>query len=71
MEKLINDIQAYAAAVNRTPQMVLRLAVGSGWGVWDKWCARKASPTVEVSDRIYAYMAANPPAVAEPRGDAA
>jgi len=63
MEKLIADIQTYADAVGRKPQWVLRTAIGAGWGVWDKWCARTASPTLEVTDRIYAYMAANPPAV--------
>lgn len=66
MEKLLQDISAYAKAVGRKPQTVLRAAIGSGWGAWEEWCAGKASPTVAVADRIYAYMEANPPKVALP-----
>lgn len=62
MEKLIADISAYSASVGRKPQTVIRAATGHGWGVWDAWCAGRSSPTVAMADRIYAYMAANPPA---------
>ena len=65
MEKLIADITAYAAATDRKPQWVLRQSYGAGWGVWAQWCAGEKSPTVAVADRIYAFMAANPPKPAE------
>lgn len=65
MEKLISDIITYSEAVGRKPQSVLRSAIGTGWGVWDSWVAGRASPTVVVMDRIYAYMAENPPKQAE------
>lgn len=61
MEKLICDIESYAAAVGRKPQTVLRLAVGSGWGIWALWREGSSSPTIAVADRIYRYMAENPP----------
>lgn len=65
MEQLIRDIEAYALAVGRKPQAVLRAAYGAGWGVWEAWKAGTSSPTYAVGDRIYAYMAENPPPVAE------
>ncbi|WP_288997970.1 hypothetical protein [uncultured Gemmobacter sp.] len=43
----------------------MRLAVSASWGTWEAWKAGKSSPTVAVADRIYAYMAENPPAGAE------
>ena len=71
MEQLVTDVRAYAAAKGQKPQKVLRDAIGAGWGQWDTWVAGGASCTLRVEQRLRAYMAANPPAVAEPRGDAA
>lgn len=61
MEQFISDIQAYASAVGRSPQSILRSAVNAKWGTWDAWGAGTSSPTLIVADRIRAYMADNPP----------
>ena len=61
LKQLISEIEAYARAAGVTPQMVLRAAVGAGWGTWDSWLADAASPTFRTADRIHAYMRANPP----------
>lgn len=66
MDKLLLDIETYARAVGRKPQAVLRSAISASWGSWDAWRAGTSSPTVAVADRIYAYMAANPPKAAPP-----
>ncbi|MCW2305033.1 hypothetical protein M2324_003448 [Rhodovulum sulfidophilum] len=60
MEQLIVDIEAYAAAVQKTPQKILRDAIGASWGQWASWKSGKASPTLRVVDRLRAFMAANP-----------
>ncbi|MBY6160012.1 hypothetical protein KUV73_03970 [Mameliella alba] len=61
MEQLITEIEAYARAVERTPQAVLRAAIGAGWGEWGSWRARRSSPTLARVDRLRAYMVKNPP----------
>ena len=61
MDQLIADIESYAAAVDRTPQSVLRAAIGAGWGEWDGWRAGTSSPTMARVDRLRNYMAKNPP----------
>ena len=61
MEQFIRDIEAYAGAVNRKPQSILRAAVGASWGTWESWKAGKSSPTMIVADRVRAYIAENPP----------
>lgn len=72
MEKLLLDVENYARTVGRKPQSVLRAAIGTGWGVWNTWCARTSSPTMVVADRLYAYMNANPATSdATPRQDGA
>jgi len=62
MEQFVSQIQTYADAAGRTPQAVLRAAVGASWGTWAAWLAGKSSPTMAVADRVRDYMAANPPA---------
>lgn len=64
MEQLIREIEAFAKASGRTPQSVLRSAVGANWGTWGSWLSRKSTPTYAVGERVHAYMAANPPAAA-------
>ena len=61
LKQLISDIEAYSRATGRKPQMILRAAVGAGWGTWDAWLADSSSPTMKIGDRIRAYMLANPP----------
>ena len=65
MEQLISDVEAYAASVERTPQAVLRIALGAGGTEWSSWKSGKSSPTVARADRLRAYMAKNPPKKAE------
>ena len=61
MEQLIKDIQAYADAVSKTPQWVLRAAIKASWGQWDAWKEGRSSPTMAVADRVRDFMRANPP----------
>ncbi|MCA0851409.1 hypothetical protein [Salipiger thiooxidans] len=61
MEQLIAEVEAYAASVGRTPQAVLRDAIGAGWREWGSWKARKSSPTMTRVDRLREFMAENPP----------
>lgn len=61
MERLIAEIEAYAAATDSTPPRFLRTVIGAGWGQWSKWKEGSSSPTVITADKIRAYMAANPP----------
>ena len=68
MHKLIEAIEYYAQEIDRTPEWVLRAAIGASWRQWEAWKEGKSSPTVRNADRIYEYMAANP---APERGEAA
>lgn len=61
MEKLIRDIESYAAAVGQSPQSILRRSVGATWRTWSGWRAGRSSPTMALADRVYAYMRDNPP----------
>ncbi|SDJ36804.1 hypothetical protein [Salipiger marinus] len=61
MEQLIADVEAYAASVNRTPQAVLRDAIGAGWKEWGSWKSGISSPTMARVDRLRDFMVANPP----------
>ncbi|RAP39402.1 hypothetical protein BYZ73_20720 [Rhodovulum viride] len=61
MEQFIAEIEAYAAACSKTPQKVLRDAVGANWGQWDSWKRGASSPTMKVVDRLREFMTANPP----------
>lgn len=71
MEQLIREIEAYAKATSRTPQSVLRAAVGANWRTWGNWLSRASTPTYAVGERIQAYMAANPPVTATSEQDVA
>ncbi|MGR3495404.1 hypothetical protein [Citreimonas sp.] len=61
MEQLISEVEAYAEAVGRPPQAVLRAAINAGGGEWGSWKDGKSSPTMARADRLRAYMAENPP----------
>ena len=68
MEKLISEIEAYAAAHRMSPSSVLQAAVKSyGGSVWARWKSG-GNCNIDTADKIRAYMAANPPPV---EGDAA
>ncbi|MCV2877589.1 hypothetical protein OE699_01885 [Sedimentimonas flavescens] len=71
MEQLINEIEAYAKSVKRSPQWVLRKAFNAGWGQWDAWKAGTSSPTMAVADRIRAFMRDNPPEQPQQQQDVA
>ncbi|WP_226782731.1 hypothetical protein [Oceaniglobus trochenteri] len=70
MEQLIDEIEGYAAAVNRSPEVILRAAISASWSQWGKWKAGTSSPTMRVVDRIRAYMAENPAPAEQERGAA-
>lgn len=59
MDQLISDIEAYADAIGRSPQWVLRAAINAGGGEWESWKAGRSSPTMARVDRLKEYMAAH------------
>ncbi|WP_421907097.1 hypothetical protein [Mameliella sp.] len=61
MEQLISEIEAYARAVERTPQAVLRTAIDAGGREWESWKSGRSSPTLARVDRLRAYMSSHPP----------
>ncbi|MEC8629897.1 MAG: hypothetical protein VXY73_07385 [Pseudomonadota bacterium] len=61
MDELIEKVTAFADAVNRTPNAIIRAAVGAKYSAWDDWVNGKSSPTMRTADRIYAYMDENDP----------
>ncbi|ANB32744.1 hypothetical protein M2324_001650 [Rhodovulum sulfidophilum] len=66
MEQLIAEIEAYAAAWSKSPQKVLRDAIGASWGQWEAWKSGQASPTMRVADKLRDHMRTNPaPAIPE------
>jgi hypothetical protein len=71
MEHLISEIEAYADAVGRTPQAVLRAAIDAGGREWVSWRDGRSSPTMARVDRLRAYMASNPPGAGVGREDVA
>ena len=60
MEQFLDDIKTYATAVGRSPQHVLRQAVGASWLQWAAWADGQSSPTLHTVDKIRKYMADNP-----------
>ncbi|OIQ42797.1 MAG: hypothetical protein BM560_01030 [Roseobacter sp. MedPE-SWde] len=72
MEQFLEEMRAYAEAVGRSPQHILRQALGASWSQWKAWEEGQASPTLNTVDKIRQYMADNPsPCVAPPAEDAA
>jgi len=70
MKKLIDEIEAYAAAVKLSPSTVIQRAAGLGGGKWKRWQAG-GDCSIRVAERIRAYMAANPPSMDGKSGEAA
>lgn len=62
MEKLIAEIEEFAALRGIKPGTVLQLAGGFGGQVWGNWVSGKASCTLRMADRIRSYMADKWPA---------
>lgn len=60
MEQFLDDIKTYADAVGRSPQHILRQAVGASWLQWAAWAGGQSSPTLHTVDKIRKYMANNP-----------
>ena len=60
MEHFLAELSAYADAVGRTPQHVLRQAIGASWGQWASWNDGKSSPTLHTVDKIRKHMLENP-----------
>ena len=61
MEQLIAEISTYAEAIGRTPQYVLRQAIGANWRQWASWNEGNSSPTLHTVDKIRKHIALNPP----------
>lgn len=65
MEQLIQEIEAYAAAVGLQPTTVIQHAGCGGGGAWPKWKSGESACTLRTADRLRRYMADNPPPEAE------
>jgi hypothetical protein len=63
MEQLIREIEVYAAGRGILPATVVQNATGHGGLTWAKW-QRGATCSLRTAEKIRAYMAANPPALA-------
>ncbi|AUR12891.1 hypothetical protein PhaeoP48_02929 [Phaeobacter inhibens] len=70
MEQFLEEITAYAAAVGRSPQHILRQAIGANWRQWKAWKAGQSSPTLHTVDKIRRYVAENPAPAGEPEAAA-
>ena len=62
MDNFLTEIESYVARSGGSPQRVLRLSIGAGWGTWEAWRTGASSPTMITADRVRAWMAENPPA---------
>lgn len=60
MEQFLEEVIAYAQAANRSPQHILRQAVGANWNLWSAWVGGRSSPTLHTVDRIRLYIRENP-----------
>ena len=60
MEQFLEDIRAYASAIGKSPQHILRQALGASWSQWKAWVDGQSSPTLNTVDKIRQYMADNP-----------
>lgn len=60
MEQFLEEFAAYANAIGRSPQYILRQAIGANWRQWNAWVEGKSSPTLHTVDKIRKYMAHNP-----------
>jgi len=70
MEQFLEDMRAYAKSVGRSPQHILRQAIGASWSQWKAWEEGQSSPTLNTVDRLRAYMADNPAPVPAAEGAA-
>ena len=61
MEQFIKILEGEALDRGVSPQSMIKRAVGFKWSTWRDWKSGKSSPTLATVDRIYAWMAANPP----------
>ena len=59
MEKLINEIKAYAKAVGKHPSTILQEAANASGQTWAKWL-EGAGCSVKIMDRIRKYIKDNP-----------
>lgn len=60
MEQFLKEVIEYAHATKRSPQHILRQAVGANWNLWSAWVGGSSSPTLHTVDRIRLYIRENP-----------
>lgn len=70
MEQFLEEVAAYAKAVGRKPQQILRQSIGANWQQWQAWTGGKSSPTLHTADKIRKYIADHPAPNREEEGAA-
>lgn len=70
MEKLISEIECYAAARGVKPATVLQVAAKLSGTTWSRWVAGEASCTMRTMEKIRRYMVDNPPNIDQREGAA-
>jgi DNA-binding transcriptional regulator YiaG len=60
MEQFMQQVRAYADALNIHPSTVIQRAANGGGNSWPKWESGKSSPTLKTADKILKYIAENP-----------
>lgn len=61
----MRDVRAYAELVGVRPTTIIQRAKCGGGGTWDAWVDGTSSPTHKTTDRLKAYMQANPRAAVQ------
>jgi len=59
MEKLIDEIESYAAAFGVMPTTIVQRGGGGSGSTWSRWTSG-GSCTLRVAERMRKYMAENP-----------
>jgi hypothetical protein len=65
MEQFMDSVRAYAAQLGVMPTTVVQRAKCGGGSTWAAWEAGASTPTHKTTDRLKAYMQANPRAAVQ------
>jgi hypothetical protein len=64
MEQFMDSVRAYATQFGVMPTTVVQRAKCGGGSTWAAWETRASTQTHKTTDRLKAYMKANPPPAA-------
>ncbi len=71
MEKLCEEIEAYAEAHNLTPATVVRYAVGANAETWGRWLKGDSACSIKTANRVRRYLKGQSPKYAPKSREAA